>query len=252
MPSGSGRGPTPSERVARAEGSFSESTLTKTGGLIDTRLYEGPVVDRLDPDEHLAYLFVHQNKGLRVFHPDGDEETPHHSTAGGYNYLLVTDRRLCYVAGLDSSDETRRFPYHELTDVAATTGTFRWWLEFTTRDGTRYRFAETGNRSQDVGPAADYVRERIAAAPPPERDATTATGSAPATDGDDTDGDTRVFDDGTDAESGTRVFGDAGAEVDAASLPDEHRETGDFCPACGTDLSDQSASAYCGACGQEL
>lgn len=150
-------GPTPEQRVEQAAGSFSETVLTR-----DDRLNDHRIVDYLSPTERLEYLFWHQYKGLRISYTDGSEETPHHdSTTDGNRFLLVSDRRVCYVAGLDSHDEHRVFGYDELTDVEPTSNLFTQWLTLVDDSGVRYRFAETGTHASDIEPAAEYIQERI-------------------------------------------------------------------------------------------
>lgn len=158
MPIGNGEpSPTPEERVQQAKGSFSKKALTKQSG----RLSEQRVVDYLNPGEHLEYLLWHQSKGLRIIHPNGEEETPHHNSTTGCRFLLITDQRLCYLAGLENRDVQQNFGYYQLTDVEATDNTLTQWITFTTTDGTKYRFAETGTHWEDVEPAAVYIQEQI-------------------------------------------------------------------------------------------
>ena len=116
---------------------------------------------RLNPGEHLEYLLWHQSKGLRIIHPNGEEETPHHNSTTGCRFLLITDQRLCYLAGLENRDVQQSFGYDQLTDVEVTDNTFTFWITFTTTDGTKYRFAETGTHWEDVEPAAVYIQEQI-------------------------------------------------------------------------------------------
>lgn len=148
----------PSEIVSRASGSFSEGILTKTDG----RLIEQRLVDYLLPGEKLEYVLWHQYKGLRIIHPDGTEITPHHEmSAKGSRFLLITDRQVCYVAGLDERDEIRTFGYSEMTDVKATSNLMTQWITFSMKVGTEIRFAETGSHADDVTAASEYVRSQI-------------------------------------------------------------------------------------------
>ncbi|QDX41193.1 DUF5797 family protein [Salarchaeum sp. JOR-1] len=148
----------PSQLVSQAKGSFSETILTKTDG----RLIDQQLVDYLRPDEYLAYVFWHQYKGLRKISPDETEETPHHDkTTSGSRFLLITDQRICYVAGLDQRDESRSFSYDQITDVEATNNIATQWITFTTNDGTKYRFAETGTHASDISDAAEYISSKI-------------------------------------------------------------------------------------------
>ncbi|WP_164471898.1 DUF5797 family protein [Halosimplex salinum] len=151
------RSRSPAEIVSQARGSFSENILTQTDG----RLVEQRLADYLHPDEYLAYVFWHQYKGLRITSPDGTEETPHHATSKGSRFLLITDQRICYVAGHDDCDEARTFEYSQMTSVEATNNVMTQWLTFTMTDGTTYRFAETGTHATDIDDAAEYVQSKL-------------------------------------------------------------------------------------------
>jgi len=148
----------PSQIVSQAQGSFSENILTKTSG----RLIDQQLVEYLRTNEYLAYVFWHQYKGLRITQPDGTEKTPHHdSTTTGSRFLLITDQRICYVAGLDERDESRSFDYDQISAVEATNNIATQWITFTMDDGTKYRFAETGTHASDVSDAAEYINSKI-------------------------------------------------------------------------------------------
>jgi len=143
----------PQQIVQNANGSFSTKVLTKTRG----RLVDQPLIDYLSPHEKLEYVFWHRNKGFRITYPDGSEETPHHDTSQGARFLLVTDSRICYVAGLDNQDESMTFTYDEIDAVIEPT-TLRKNLKFTTVDGTDYKFSEIGTHADDVSSAIKYIR----------------------------------------------------------------------------------------------
>ncbi len=150
-----------SDRVELAEGTFSEKLLKKTTG----RLSDKPLVEYLDEDEHLAFVLYHHMKGLRTIPPNGPEQTSDHlsisNSRAGSRYLLITDKRICYVAGFDSHDEVQNFDCDQLIDVSAESGIFTHQLTFTTTYGTSYRFADSGHHASDIEDILQYIKDRI-------------------------------------------------------------------------------------------
>lgn len=81
--------------------------------------------------------------------------------SNGSRFLLVTDQRICYVAGFDSRDETRSFDYSQMTSVEGTNNVMTQWITFIMADGTTYRFAETGTHATDINGAAEYAQSKL-------------------------------------------------------------------------------------------
>jgi hypothetical protein len=139
-----------------ALGGFDPEILTGTG----VTLVDQELIDYLGDDEELNFVFIHKKKGFRIISDDGGEKTPHHSSRQN-RVLLVTDQRILYVAPMGDYDKTLDFTYEEVTDVTTSTGLTSRTLQFTTDDGVKYRFADSGNRMRDLEPAANYIRSRI-------------------------------------------------------------------------------------------
>jgi tetratricopeptide (TPR) repeat protein len=152
-----------------AEGGFKEKYITQTNSV------HAPIVEHLSTDEQLQYLFYHHSKGFRIFEPDGEERTPDHdSTAWGKRFLLITDERIAYIVGKENGDEVQSFGYDEITDVDAEQGWTSSRINFTTTDGTEYKFAESGDLSKHVEDAGEYIDAQI------ERTTTAKRGSRSA------------------------------------------------------------------------
>lgn len=148
---------TPKQIVDSASGSFSKKVLTKTRG----RLSDQKLIDYLSPGENLEFVFWHRAKGFRITKPDGTEETPHHSYSEGARFLMITDRRIIYVAGLDDYDESQYFPYEEVVEVYQKSTLTTSFIFFKTTDGDLYKFCETGDHSSDVSSAVLYIDSSI-------------------------------------------------------------------------------------------
>jgi tetratricopeptide (TPR) repeat protein/tRNA A-37 threonylcarbamoyl transferase component Bud32 len=147
---------TAQEITEQAKGDINPNHITQTNSVSD------PIIKYLEDGEQLHYFFFHHNKGFRIFEPSGSERTPDHdATSWGKRFLLVTDRRLLYIVGREDGDEEREFGYEEFTEVEANTGWTSGYVSFTTTDGTRFKFADSGGRVSDIEDAADYIRARM-------------------------------------------------------------------------------------------
>ena len=200
--------------VQAARNDFSTEWLTETGSVV----FDEPLINHLRPDEELAYLFFHTNKGLRIIHPDGTEQTPDHNMAtSGKRFLLITDQGIVYVAGDKDGDTIRDWDYANLIEVAGSSGFTHSYIRFHTRDGMEYKFADDGLYAHKIENAAQYVEERIK----------TATASA----------ENEVHDTGAGPHSGSDT------ETDTAGFS--------RCPACHQELPDSDAN-FCSSCGTSL
>lgn len=102
-------------------------------------LYERPLISYIDSDEKLDYLLPSLH-GFRITEPDGTERTPHHGKR--YAFLLLTDKRLIYVAAQDGEDHVMEFDYSEIERVGLNDAFIKHdKIEFHTDDGYRYRFS---------------------------------------------------------------------------------------------------------------
>jgi tetratricopeptide (TPR) repeat protein len=143
------------EIAEQASGDVSSTRLTTTGdGSGHT-----PLIERIRPGERLNYIFEHSNKGVRVIETDGSERTPHH---GGERYpriLLITDRRLCYIAEDGSYEHS--FEYDELSGVQYKQRTGVPCIQWQRRSGTSYRFACGGVNHDLTKGTVRYIESMI-------------------------------------------------------------------------------------------
>lgn len=149
-----------SELTNNSKGSVTAKNLVKTSGLVNTYLYDEPLLHYLETDEKVEFFFKHQNKGLKIIEAGGEESTPHHSNSEGARYLLVTDRALIYVAGQTDGDEYEKFDYNEIESISDHTGLTTAKIEFEDGSEATYLFSTNKNASE-LGDAVSYVQNQI-------------------------------------------------------------------------------------------
>lgn len=147
-------------------------TLTETGGIVVTYLYDDPLIAYLGSGEQPEYVFRNETRGLAVTHPDGREEVLHDTGSEGKRYLLVTDRRILYVAGCKGGDEHRTVRYEQLEDAVVTDDRT---VRLLARDGCEFEFVPIDKYDTDVERAVEYVSDEIAS-----RDGDRESGLSPA------------------------------------------------------------------------
>jgi hypothetical protein len=156
-------------------GDVDPDRLHETGDEVEIYLFDGPLAAHLEDGERPQHLFEHPSKGIRILHPDGKQETPHHrakfSGDDGRRYLLVTDRRLLYVAGQPDGDVVWSFPYDDLTDAWPKTDVASPALFFEDESDVRYKFVPTqtvdaaavSDAAADAGDGIDAIDSTHAA-----------------------------------------------------------------------------------------
>ncbi|WP_302080587.1 restriction endonuclease [Salinibaculum rarum] len=139
-----------------AVGSFNVELLTDNNG----ELFDKDLIEYIEDEEKLEFVFVPPRKGFTIASSDSTKEVPQHDTLeSGASFLLVTDQRILYVAGVNDHDETRSIGYDKIADVVAATDVNPPTLQFTTIDGTGYKFAGIRNNESDLGSAAEYISQ---------------------------------------------------------------------------------------------
>ncbi len=142
-----------------AAGSFSAGLLTGNSGLFDNDL-----IEYIDENEDLEFVFTPPRRGFKIISSEGQEEMPYHNPGelhDGSCFLLITDRRILYIVGVDDHDEKRIIEYNQLTDVTASTETPPPSLQFTSIDGTKYITSGMRNHTFDIEPAVNYIRDQL-------------------------------------------------------------------------------------------
>lgn len=124
-------------------------------------LYDKPLISYIDSDEQLDYLLNSLN-GFRITEPDGTERTPHHGKR--FAFLMITDKRLIYVAAQDGEDHVIEFRYPEIKRIELMDAFIKSdKIEFYTNDGYKYRFAPGSvvpGRSVSWRSAVKYIRNK--------------------------------------------------------------------------------------------
>lgn len=156
----SGPSRSPETLVDQAQGDIELKHLTQTSGRVQSWLYEEPIVKYLHEDEQPEFIFTDINNGLQFKHPDGTEGSIEGSSQGGVYFLVITDKRLLYVAGSKGGDEVLERQFEKIQTVGSDSGWVTTKLNFTDTDGVEYAFDVT----DDVGQrkeAMAYIREQI-------------------------------------------------------------------------------------------
>lgn len=146
------------EEIAEsAEGNIKTKHLTKDSGIVFTYLYDGPLLTYLEDGEQPEYIFSNERKGFRITDENG-EKTPHHTGSEGKRYLLITDRRVLYVAGCKDGDELIEYSYDDILDIRVVDSNN---IEFFTTDKKVYKFAQVGETKYTVEDAVNYASEIV-------------------------------------------------------------------------------------------
>jgi len=141
-------------------GSVEAKSLIKTSGLINTYLYDEPLLHYLESDEQVEFFFKHQNKGIKIIESGGKEKTPHDSASEGAKYILVTNKALIYVAGQKDGDKYKKFDYGKITNVTDSSSLTTTKIEFEDQSENKYVFSTNKNTS-DVKDAISYIQNQI-------------------------------------------------------------------------------------------
>jgi hypothetical protein len=210
---------TAEEIAERARGKYKAEYITQTNSVAV------PIIERLSSGEQLHFVFFHENKGFRIFEPDGEERTPDHTGligSHGSRFFLITDERILYIVGgaKEAEDEVQEFNYDQITSTESYESKGVWIIEFTTTDGRRYKFAHNHSKfgADTVPNAAEYINSQI--------DLTVAEASEEPTQGDPT---------GTDS-------GQATSTANSSEIK--------FCPNCGAEVT--ADDAFCSECGNSV
>lgn len=152
--------------AAQASGNVTEASLNMTRGISGTYLYDQPPIEYLRDTEQVEYLLKNINKGLKITHSDGTEETPDHAGLtdwSGRRYLLITDQRILYIAGYEDGDKTQSYSYEDIVAVESNRGFTEGRVSFEMSDGTVFDFVTSSN-ADEVGDAAEYIHSQAPSA----------------------------------------------------------------------------------------
>jgi hypothetical protein len=136
-----------------AAGSFDARVLTENNG----GLFEKDLIEYLEKGEQPEYIFKPPRMGFRVVSSGmGDGAPQHDATASGSCFLMITDQRVLYVAGVDDHDETQRFEFEQLSDVEVSTDAASPSLAFDV-SGNTYRFEGLRDNISDLAAASEFL-----------------------------------------------------------------------------------------------
>ncbi|SDY03842.1 PH domain-containing protein [Halobellus clavatus] len=203
------------EIAERARGKYKPEYITQTNSVAV------PIIERLSSEEQLHFVFFHENKGFRIFEPDGKERTPDHTSITGTTnkrFFLVTDERILYIVGEDeeADDKIQEFSYDNITSVEGYESKGASIIEFSTKDGRRYKFVNNAWQTDTVQNAAKYINSQV--------DSTATEGSEEPAQGD---------------------TGGANPEQETTAPPETR-----FCPDCGAEVT--ADDAFCSECGNSV
>lgn len=140
-----------------AAGSFSARLLTGNSG----ELFDKDLIEYIDEGEKLEFVFKIPRKGFRIASSEGTEESQHDALEAGSCFLLISDQRILYIAGVDDHDETQSIKYDRISDVTTSTESTSPNLQFTNVDGTKYKFVGVRDHTSDLEPAAKYIGNNL-------------------------------------------------------------------------------------------
>lgn len=137
-----------------AIGSFEANVLTTSDGT----LFEKELYEYVPDEETLQFVFEPPRRGFTIAEP-GSSATPFHDDpfAAGSSFLLITDQRILYVAGVDDHDRVVSLPFADIDEVTATVNASTHTLSISVSGGKRYEIDGLRNYSSDIEPAANYI-----------------------------------------------------------------------------------------------
>jgi hypothetical protein len=210
---------TAEEIAERARGKYKTEYITQTNSVAV------PIIERLSSEEQLHFVFFHENKGFRIFEPDGKERTPDHTSITGTTnkrFFLVTDERILYIVGEneEADDKIQEFDYDQIASVEGYESKGASIIEFSTMNGRKYKFVNNAWQTDTVQNAAKYINSQV--------DSTATEGSEePAQENTPEPHPEQATPDSP----GTKFCPDCGAEVEADDT---------FCTECGTSLDSET------------
>lgn len=140
-----------------AAGSFDARVLTGNSG----ELFDQDLIEYLEDDEHPEYIFKPPRLGFSVRSASGGAATPQHDAMeSGSCFLVITDQRVLYVAGVANHDETVSIEFDHLSNVQASTDAAAPSLAFDVASGETYRFEGLRDNSADLDAAVEFLSTR--------------------------------------------------------------------------------------------
>ncbi|WP_181685279.1 PH domain-containing protein [Halorhabdus salina] len=164
-PSSSGSPPTSTQKEDR---SISDIALEASGNVKEKHLSDTetsrPILSYLHPEEQLQYLFYHWRKGVRIEGPNGDVDTPYNTGifSAKRRYLLITDKRVLFIAGdPDSNDESLDIPHSKIKRVESELKIMKQFLKIETHDGRVITFFDGGHEAEHLPDAKEYLSKEL-------------------------------------------------------------------------------------------
>lgn len=191
----------------QAVGNVEPKHLSKAGGLVRTFLYDGPLIQYLYDGEQPHFVFSHIDESMGVVDSGGERTSMDHEEGlSGKIYLLISDRRLIYVGGMEAGDEMISWSYEDIADVgmADDLGEQLLEIQFQTTDGKIYEFPQFMSPADVVEGGVAYISQKI-----DEKQQETS--------------DTDQLDDG---EHSTETSGSLGSEVEQEQSSEASTESG--------------------------
>jgi hypothetical protein len=141
-----------------ATGFVEESVLADNSG----ELFDKDLVEYLADDERLEFLFEPPRMGFKIAAAGEQRGEPQHEALqSGASFLIVTDQRILYVAGVNDHDETESIPYEQLSDIGISIEGSSRDLQLVSTDATKYMFEGLRDNQSDLERAASFIREHL-------------------------------------------------------------------------------------------
>ena len=136
----------------------------KRDHLVDDEPDGKMLVEELESDEQIKYLYSHNSKGLRIDKPGEEAETPYNSYSEGERYFIITDDRVLFIAKQEPESEQYEIPYSDIGDIETNKGITKSRITIFRKDGTEISF---WNQDSDYfsnfenHSIEDYVNEKL-------------------------------------------------------------------------------------------
>ena len=132
--------------------------------LVDDEPDGESLIELLQSDEQLKFLFRHEGKGLKIDRAGEEPETPYNSWSDGARYYLVTDERILFVAKQDPEPELHEIQYSDIGSVETNRGMTKSRITLFMQDGTEVSFWNMEPDYSDPvesGQVENFVKEKV-------------------------------------------------------------------------------------------
>lgn len=119
------------QKRARKLLSDTECTISESELVLDSGLYDYPIIDYLNSNEDVEFLFKSQHSGYLA----GEMETSVDPSDDGSSYTIITNRRVLVIVGKENlSDRILSIPILSITDVEIDRGWMKDKIELNTKN----------------------------------------------------------------------------------------------------------------------